>query len=96
MGSVVRDDLKSLNLPSDAKRYARRSGLNQMGPAGVKLFLRVNKQLVNRGNNGVMKSNDVSATTAGKLGPVQHPGLAGASMPRGGKRSSVSRILGEK
>ena len=46
-----------------------------------------------------MKSNDVSASTSGKRGPVQHPGLAGSSMPKGGRgpRPNVtSRILGHK
>ncbi len=95
----MRDDIYKLNLPADAKRYARRSGLKQMGPAGVELFLKVNKQIVNPTNDGVMKSNDVSASTSGKRGPVQHPGLAGSSMPKGGKgpRPNVtSRILGHK
>ena len=95
----MRDDLYKLNLPADAKRYARRKGLKQMGPAGVNLFLKVNKQIVNPSNDGTMKSNDVSASTSGKRGLTQHPGLAGSSMPKGGKgpRPNVtSRILGHK
>lgn len=61
----MRDDISKLNLPTAAKRYARRSGLAQMGPQGVKDYLAVNKQIVNPTNNGVMKSNDAAQTTGG-------------------------------
>lgn len=86
----MRDDIHKLGLPPEAVAYARRSGLSALGPKGVRQFLSVNKKLVNPGNSGVMKPNDVSARTDGSRGPVQMPKLQT-------KSSRVTdRILGER
>lgn len=88
----MRDDISKLNLPPAAKQYARRSGLATLGPAGRNLYLKVNKQIVNPTRPSTMKSVDVA-------GPVQHPGLKGSYMPKGGRptrlANSTARIMGE-
>lgn len=88
----MRDDITKLDLPSAAKKYARRSGLATLGPKGRDLYLRVNKTLINPTRPSTMKSVDA-------VGPVRHPGLKGSNMPKGGRptklSTSTSRIIGE-
>jgi hypothetical protein len=86
---LMRDDISKLNMPASAKRYARRSGLKQMGPAGVKLFLRANKKLVNPGHSGTMRPRDEGDWTCGIHAKVEHPGI------KNSLREATKRILGQ-